>query len=103
VAGTGRFCTEVMALLKGEALVKTGAEGVFCAALGGLGLGLGIALKADDGETRAAEAMMAGVLALLLPQHSEALGPRLRRPINTRRGRAIGEVRPVEEAFRLPG
>jgi L-asparaginase II len=101
VAGTGRFCTEVMALLKGEALVKTGAEGVFCAALGGLGLG--IALKADDGETRAAEAMMAGVLALLLPQHSEALGPRLRRPINTRRGMAIGEVRPVEEAFRLPG
>ena len=59
-----------MTLLEGAALVKTGAEGVFCAALGDLGLG--IALKADDGATRAAEAMMAAMLARLLPEHAEA-------------------------------
>jgi L-asparaginase II len=97
VAGTGRFCTEAMTALEGEALVKTGAEGVFCAALGPLGLG--IALKADDGGTRAAEAMMAAVLTRLLPDHAEALAPRLRRPIRTRRGVTIGEVRPVDGAF----
>ena len=69
VAGTGRICTEMMTALNGAALVKTGAEGVFCASLGSLGLG--VALKADDGATRAAEAMMAAVIARFLPEHQE--------------------------------
>ncbi len=97
VAGTGRFCTEVMTLLKGAALVKTGAEGVFCAALGDRGLG--VALKADDGATRAAEAMMAAVLARLLPEQAEALSHRTSVPVVTRRGVKVGEVRAVSEAF----
>ena len=33
VAGTGRFCTEIMKLFGARVLVKTGAEGVFCGAL----------------------------------------------------------------------
>src|SRR5688572_19132567 len=37
IAGRGRFCTEAMQLLGGAALLKTGAEGVFCAAMPGLG------------------------------------------------------------------
>jgi len=45
--------------------VKTGAEGVFCGALPELGLG--IAIKCDDGAGRAAEAIMAAVIARLLP------------------------------------
>lgn len=57
VAGTGRFCTEIMRLLGPRVLVKTGAEGVFCAALPDLGYG--IAIKCDDGAGRAAEAIMA--------------------------------------------
>lgn len=97
IAGTGRFCTEVMTLLRGAALVKTGAEGVFCAALGGVGLG--VALKADDGATRAAEAMMAMVLSRLLPEHAEALSRRTNMPIATRRGLKVGEVRPDAAAF----
>jgi L-asparaginase II len=97
VAGTGRFCTEVMILAKGAALVKTGAEGVFCAALAGLGLG--VALKADDGATRAAEAMMAAVLAWLLPEHAEALKRWTEAPVLTRRGARAGEVRALTEAF----
>ena len=32
VAGTGRFCTEIMRLFGARVFVKTGAEGVFCAA-----------------------------------------------------------------------
>jgi L-asparaginase II len=33
VAGTGRFCTDVMTSLREHVFVKTGAEGVLCAAL----------------------------------------------------------------------
>ena len=65
VAGIGRFCTEIMRILGPRALVKTGAEGVFCAALPQLGLG--IAIKCDDGAGRAAEAITAALIARLLP------------------------------------
>ncbi len=61
VAGRGRFDTEVMTLVGARAFTKTGAEGVFCAALPELGLGL--AVKADDGARRAAEVMIAALLA----------------------------------------
>jgi L-asparaginase II len=47
----------------GRIFVKVGAEGVFCAAVPELGLG--IALKCDDGAGRAAEIMIAAVLAKL--------------------------------------
>ena len=64
VAGTGRFCTEIMKLLGPRAFVKTGAEGMFCGALPEQGLG--IAVKCDDGAGRAAEAVMAEIIARLL-------------------------------------
>jgi L-asparaginase II len=45
---------------------KVGAEGVYCAALPGQGLG--VAIKLDDGNTaRAAEVVMATVIEALLP------------------------------------
>ena len=65
VAGTGRFCTEIIKLLGARVFVKTGAEGVFCGALPEQGLG--IAIKCDDGAGRAAEAIMAAIIARLLP------------------------------------
>jgi L-asparaginase II len=65
VAGTDRFCTEIMQLLGERVFVKTGAEGVYCAALPQQGLG--IALKCDDGASRAAQAIMATVIARFLP------------------------------------
>jgi L-asparaginase II len=101
VAGTGRICTQVMTELKGAALIKTGAEGVFCASLSGLGLG--VALKADDGMTRASEAMMAGVLARLLPEHTEFLRRWTNAPVVTRKGAKIGEVRALGAAFQARG
>ena len=60
VAGKGRFDTEVMSLLGARAFTKTGAEGVFCAALPDVGLGL--AVKADDGGTRARKSMIAALI-----------------------------------------
>ena len=69
VAGTGRFCTEVMTVLRERVFVKTGAEGVLCAALPEQGLGL--ALKIEDGTTRAAEAAMAALLVRFLPRDDD--------------------------------
>jgi L-asparaginase II len=97
VAGSGRFCTEAMQLLKGAALLKTGAEGVFCAAIPGRGLG--VALKCDDGAGRASEAMMAAVLARLFPEQQTPLEKWTLASVSTRRGVRTGEVRVVSEAF----
>lgn len=96
VAGTGFFCTEAMTLLRERGFVKTGAEGVFCAALPRQGLG--VALKIDDGATRAAEAAMAAALARLLPRADEARPAfeRLARPPlrNWHRG-VVGGLQPT--------
>jgi L-asparaginase II len=97
VAGTGRFDTLVMQLLEGAALLKTGAEGVYCAALPTLGLG--VALKCEDGSTRASESTMAAILARLMPEHEPALRDWTHAPVLSRRGVRIGEVRAVREAF----
>ena len=61
VAGEGKVCTRLMRAAPGLVFAKTGAEGVYCAVIPKEGLG--IALKCDDGGTRAAEAMVAAVLA----------------------------------------
>ncbi len=98
VAGTGRFCTDVIAGFSQRVYVKTGAEGVFCASIPELGLG--VALKCDDGTTRASEAMMAGVIsALMLADEDEAavLARFHHAPIKTRRGVSVGEIRTVPE------
>ncbi len=62
VAGTGRFCTEVVTAIP-RLFVKTGAEGVFCGCVPDLRIGF--ALKCEDGATRAAEAATAGLLLSL--------------------------------------
>jgi L-asparaginase II len=69
VAGEGLFDTEVMRLFGPRVFVKTGAEGVYCAALPELGLGF--AVKADDGATRAAQAMIATLIRRFLTGDGE--------------------------------
>ncbi len=70
VAGTGRFDSRVMAQLRERVFCKVGAEGVYCAALPELGLG--VALKMDDGNTaRAAEVVMAAVIEAHLALQGE--------------------------------
>jgi L-asparaginase II len=97
VAGTDRFCTEIMRLLGPRALVKPGAEGVFCGALPQQGLG--IAIKCDDGAGRAAEAIMAALIARFLPlvdQEGAALA-RFARPTSRNWNEMkVGEVRVTE-------
>ena len=61
VAGTDRFDTRVMLRLGERVFCKVGAEGVYCAALPGRGLG--VAIKIDDGNNaRAAEVAMAALI-----------------------------------------
>ncbi len=65
VAGSGRFDTRVMERLGDRVFCKVGAEGVYCAAVPELGLG--VALKMDDGNTaRACEVVMAAAIERLL-------------------------------------
>jgi L-asparaginase II len=63
VGGMGRLCTALMASSRGGVLVKVGAEGVYAAAVPGRGIGL--ALKAQDGATRASEVALIAVLSRL--------------------------------------
>jgi len=60
VDGSGGLTVEVMQVAGDKVRVKFGAEGVFCAALPTLGLG--IALKIEDGAGRAAEVAIMAVL-----------------------------------------
>ncbi|MFL6696214.1 MAG: asparaginase [Vitreoscilla sp.] len=65
VAGTGRLDTRLMKHFGARVFCKVGAEGVYCAALPELGLG--VALKMDDGNTaRAAEVAVVALIESLL-------------------------------------
>lgn len=100
VAGTGRVCTALMREGNGKLAVKTGAEGVYVAILPEMGLG--IALKIDDGASRAAEAAIAQLLLNLgaLPSGGEA-SKLARAPVNNTRGERVGERRPTEALLQL--
>lgn len=63
VAGTDRLCTALMRVAHGRIFAKVGAEGVYCA--GVPGAELGIALKVEDGATRAAEPALIATLQAL--------------------------------------
>ena len=60
VAGSERHCTNLMRAYGGKVACKTGAEGVFGAAVPSLGLG--IAIKALDGSSRASEVALNALL-----------------------------------------
>ncbi|MCS6779763.1 MAG: asparaginase [Geminicoccaceae bacterium] len=95
VAGTGRLCT---ALLEqgGGLLAKTGAEGVYVAALPERGLGL--ALKVEDGAARAAEPALLAALAAMgwLPAAAAtALEPFARPILRNHAGEPVGRILPV--------
>jgi L-asparaginase II len=94
VAGTGRFCTEIMQLFGQRVFVKTGAEGVYCGALPELGFG--IALKCDDGAARAAQAIMAAIIARFLPLDGAtraALSPHIHPSLRNWNGIEVGAIR----------
>ena len=66
VAGSGRVDTRLMAHFGARVCCKGGAEGVHCIALPELGLG--VAVKMDDGNnSRAADVVTAALIERLLP------------------------------------
>ncbi len=96
VAGTDRACSNLMRAAPGRIFVKIGADGVYCGAIPELGLG--IALKIDDGTERAAIAVMAAVLARFFAEEAplySALKAFAQTGIKNRNGIVTGEVRPV--------
>jgi L-asparaginase II len=102
VSGTGRACADLIEAGRGRTVVKTGAEGVFTAVLPEKGLG--VALKIDDGATRAAETVMAKILVLLeaADEASPKLAKHLRPAVRNWRGDEVGERRATEALARLP-
>ena len=86
-------CTELMRSAKGEAAIKTGAEGVYVGILPGKKLG--IALKIEDGATRASEAVLAALLVRVgvLDAADPMVQKRLVGPITNRRDFVTGEMR----------
>jgi L-asparaginase II len=96
VAGAGRLDTLVMEALPGRVFLKTGAEAVYCGAFPELGLGF--ALKIDDGNTRASKAAVEWLIRSMIgnaPAFGE-LGP-----IKNWRGTHVGDIRAGEALDRL--
>jgi L-asparaginase II len=95
VAGEGRACTELMEAMAGRAAIKTGAEGVFVAILPGRGLG--VALKIEDGATRASEAAIAALLVRLgaLDPADPVAARRLAPDLPSRRGLPAARIAPA--------
>ena len=93
VAGEGRACTRLMRAMNGKVAIKTGAEGYFIAILPEQRMG--VALKIDDGATRASECAIAQILVkigALDPYHPEALAF-TNGPILNRRNIETGHLR----------
>ena len=100
VAGTKRFCTRLMQVAPGKIFAKTGAEGVFCAILPEKGLSF--AVKCEDGTTRAAESMIAALLARHFdketPEHA-ALMAMANHSMRNWIGLHVGDVRVTDVLF----
>ena len=95
VGGHGRFDSLVMAQVPGRFVVKTGAEGVYFAA--DPDRGLGIALKIDDGATRASVTAIAHLLAHFGILDKSQLPGLLAgvTPLTNTRGETVGILRPA--------
>jgi L-asparaginase II len=92
VSGTGRTCAILMRSAGGAAAVKTGAEGFFAGIVPGQGLG--IAIKIDDGAGRAADTVMAAMLAKYgVLGDDRAAQSILLAPITNTVGETVGERR----------
>ena len=93
-AGSGRFDTRVLELLGERVYCKVGAEGMYCAALPESGLG--VALKIDDGATRAAEVVLAALIEAFVPleeREAEVVRGLTDVPLRNWNGREVGALR----------
>jgi L-asparaginase II len=98
VAGSERLCTIIMRVTRGRVFAKVGAEGVYAA--GVPGAEIGIALKVEDGSTRASGPALIGVLqrlGLLTDDELAELDEHARPSLRNTRNERVGEVRPEIE------
>ena len=96
VAGTGHLDTLVMEAFRGRVMQKGGAEGVQCGAI--RDKGWGYALKCDDGNMAASQAMVAALLLRHADPDSDqraVLEQFARQPTRNVRGTVVGELRAV--------
>jgi len=96
IAGDGRLETVVMNTLPGRVFAKTGAEGGFALSLAKEGLG--VALKIEDGASRALGPAIIETLRqleLLTPEALEALTPQWRPVLLNQQKQTVGEIKPV--------
>ncbi|MGI5839207.1 MAG: asparaginase [bacterium] len=94
IAGTDRFCTDLMTAAKGKVFAKSGAEGVYC--VGIPERKLGIALKIDDGNSRGIGAVIVEVLlqmGVLGAEEAAGLQKHHKPVLHNFRGDTIGEIR----------
>jgi L-asparaginase II len=98
LSGEGQFDTLIVQGFGARIIAKVGAEGVYCGAFPELGLG--VAIKIDDGSMAAAEVVMAAMAERFLTSRSDeedtALQPLLRRTLKNWNGLMVGAVRPAE-------
>ncbi len=99
IGGKGRFDTELMTHFGDRLIGKFGDEGVYCVGL--IGKGIGIALKIEDGHTRAVSPTVLETLKQLeiIKIEEMALLRNFWNPsIKNHRGEVVGEIR---TAFKL--
>ncbi len=96
ISGSGRFDTVIAQAFGERVIAKVGAEGVYCGAFPELGLG--VAIKCDDGSMPAAEVIMAAMTARFLKDRSDAeqnaLHPLVHKQLKNWNGLLVGSVRP---------
>ena len=96
VGGTSRFCTDFMKCMDGKMFGKVGAEGVYC--VGVPKVGIGIAVKIEDGNSRATSAVVMEVLRqmeLIEEQEVKALESYHYPSLLNARKEQVGMLRPI--------
>lgn len=96
VAGTDRFCTDLMAAAPGQVVAKVGAEGVYCVGLPERGWGL--CVKASDGSNRGLYPAVVEVLKqmdVLTDDVLDQLERYWHPEIRNHQGTLVGKVEPV--------
>ncbi|MDF2365885.1 asparaginase [Sneathiella sp.] len=94
IAGSDRLCTAINGAANGKVIVKVGAEGVYLAALPEAGIG--IAIKAVDGTTRAVEVALGAILdelGVLDDTIHRAIDPFVRPILRNRNDITVGEIK----------
>lgn len=96
VGGTSRFCTDFMKQMNGKMFGKAGAEGVYC--VGVPNSGIGIAVKIEDGNARATNAVIMEILSqmgLIDEKEAESLESYHRPALLNARKEKVGMLKPV--------